>query len=498
MPLSDLQIQALARDAVQRATAGDFAGAEPLLAQMAEARPNSGQVLNLLGQARLKLGRFAEAREPLERAAKFLPKDAAAQVNLAGCLSVLGEHDKALTALERAALLKPGDAAIAHNRGRALEALGRADEAERAYDEALSIDHRLMPSLSARASLLLARGDWMGALGDLDMALTTRPNDPHLRLRRGELLLRQGDWLRGLADYEARLDIAGERYAPDLPRWQGEKLTGRLLIYPEQADIESDSAMRDTLMLARGVDAVVQCAPQLARVAGYADDPSRRLSRRFRGGRALAQPAASPGLDARTPCRRPARHGSRPNPRPVSAGSPAASRRPASPSSAIRPDRAMQPGRRQRHGVDAPRRACRHSDDPAAGSFRRLAVGSTDRNVAVVSDAGRAARGRERKAGGAAWEVLISAPVGGRPNGQDPVRQDLGQPRHRPISATASCCCISTVCCCTTFRGARALQEAVEKGYAPAAAAPGLRHARPSPSRRRRAAPRRPSRPASR
>ena len=264
MPLSDLQIQALARDAVQRATAGDFAGAEPLLAQMAEARPNSGQVLNLLGQARLKLGRFADAREPLERAAKFLPKDAAAQVNLAGCLSVLGEHDKALMALERAALLKPGDAAIAHNRGRALEALGRADEAERAYDEALSIDHRLMPSLSARASLLLARGDWMGALGDLDMALTTRPNDPHLRLRRGELLLRQGDWLRGLADHEARLDIAGERYAPDLPRWQGEPLTGPLLIYPEQADIESDSAMRDTLMLARGVEAVVQCAPQLA------------------------------------------------------------------------------------------------------------------------------------------------------------------------------------------------------------------------------------------
>jgi tetratricopeptide (TPR) repeat protein len=273
VPLSDLQIQALARDAVQRAAAGDFAGAEPLLAQMAEARPNSGQVLNLLGQARLKLGRFAEAREPLERAAKFLPKDAAAQVNLAGCLSVLGEHDKALTALERAALLKPGDAAIAHNKGRTLEALGRIDEAERAYDEALSIDHRLMPSLSARASLLLARGDWMGALGDLDRALTSRPNDPHLRLRRGALLLRQGDWLRGLADYEARLDIAGERYAPDLPRWQGEKLNGRLLVYPEQADIESDSAMRDTLMLARGIDAVVQCAPGLVE---WLDMPTNR------------------------------------------------------------------------------------------------------------------------------------------------------------------------------------------------------------------------------
>ena len=264
MALSDLQIQTLARDAVQRAAAGDFAGAEPLLAQVVEARPNSGQALHLLGQARLKLGRFAEAREPLERAAKFLPKEVAAQVNLAGCLSVLGEHEAALAALDRAARLKPGDAAIAHNRGRAFEALGRLDEAEHAYNEALSIDHRLMPSLSARANLLAARGDWIGALADLEMALTSRPSDPHLRLRRGELLLRQGDWLRGLLDHEARLELPGERYMPDLLRWQGEPLPGRLLIYPEQADIESDAAMRDTLMLARGVDAVVQCAPRLA------------------------------------------------------------------------------------------------------------------------------------------------------------------------------------------------------------------------------------------
>src|SRR5438045_7831238 len=114
---------------MQRASAGDFAGAEPLLAQMAEARPNSGQVFNLLGQARLKLGRFAEAREPLERAAMFLPREAAAQVNFAGCLSILGEHDAALAALDRALRLRPQDAAIQHNRGRAFEALGQSEDA---------------------------------------------------------------------------------------------------------------------------------------------------------------------------------------------------------------------------------------------------------------------------------------------------------------------------------------------------------------------------------
>ena len=263
MALSDQQIDSLAGQAIQRAAAGDFASAEALFARVVEARPNSGQALHLLGQVRLKLGRFAEAREPLQRAARFLPKDAAAQVNLAGCLSVLGEYGEALAALERATRLKPGDAAIAHNRGRALHALGRLDEAERAYDEALSIDHRLLPSLSARAALLEARGDWMGALADVDMALTSRPRDAALRLRRAELLLRQGDWLRGLDDYEARLELPGI-YAPPLPHWRGEPLQGRLLIYPEQADIESDAAMRDTLMLSRGIDAVVECSVRLA------------------------------------------------------------------------------------------------------------------------------------------------------------------------------------------------------------------------------------------
>ena len=271
MALSDQQIDSLGRDGLQRAAAGDCAGAEAVFARAAEARPNSGQLLHLLGQVRLKLGRFDDALEPLERAASFLPRDVAAQINLAGCLTRLGRHEGALAALDRAARLKPGDATIAHNRGHALEVLGRAEEAERAYDEALSIDHRLMPSLSARAGLLAARGDWMGALADLARALTSRPDDAALKLRRGELLLQQGDWSRGLSDYEARLEIAGDRYAPALPRWQGEPLEGPLLIYPEQADIDSDEAVRDTLMLARGIEAVVQGG---ARIAELLDRPT--------------------------------------------------------------------------------------------------------------------------------------------------------------------------------------------------------------------------------
>ena len=107
----------------------------------------------------------------------------------------------------------------------------------------------------------------MGALADLDMALTSRPDDAPLKLRRGELLLAQGDWLRGLPDYEARLDLPG-RYAPKLPRWQGEPLTGKLLLYAEQDDVESDAALRDTLLLARGVEAIVECSERIADALG--------------------------------------------------------------------------------------------------------------------------------------------------------------------------------------------------------------------------------------
>ena len=293
MALSDQKIQALGRDGLQLAARGDFAAAEELFARAVEARPNSGQLLHLLGQVRLKLGRFADAREPLERAVAFLPRDTAAQINLAGCLGRLGQHDAALATLERAARLKPGDAAIGYNRGRALEALGRSEEAERAYDEVLSIDHRLIPALSARASLLAVRGDWVGALADLDRALANRPDEASLKLRRGELLLQQGDWMRGLADHEARLEIPAERYVPALPPWQGEPLAGRLLIYPEQYDIDGDEAVRDTLMLARGVEAVVQCS---ATLDGWIERPTIRRDAPLEGFVAAAPLRSLPHL----------------------------------------------------------------------------------------------------------------------------------------------------------------------------------------------------------
>jgi hypothetical protein len=50
VPLNDQQIQALGRDAVQRAAAGDFAAAETMFSRIVDERPNAGQALHFLGQ----------------------------------------------------------------------------------------------------------------------------------------------------------------------------------------------------------------------------------------------------------------------------------------------------------------------------------------------------------------------------------------------------------------------------------------------------------------
>ncbi|MBM3643167.1 MAG: tetratricopeptide repeat protein [Alphaproteobacteria bacterium] len=278
---TDAELSDLSEQAARHAQAGDFAAAEPLYAEIADARPNSGAAQYLLGRVRLKMKRFADAREPLERGAKFLPREPAAHIDFAGCLSELGEREAALAALAKAERLIPDDAPLNYNKGRLLEALGRDAEAIAALDRALHADPYLTAARAARGRLYARRRETVAALGDIDAVLTERPGDVLLRRVRGDLFLASGDWLRGLADHEARLD------APDAARWtaaapawrEGPAPAGRLMLYPEQANAADPAALRDTLMLMRGAeslraeghDVVVQCLPGFDLLPGSDD-----------------------------------------------------------------------------------------------------------------------------------------------------------------------------------------------------------------------------------
>jgi len=244
--------QALANEALRRAQAGDLAGAEPLFSRLTELAPREASAWAGLGRCRLGLGRPESALVALRRAADLTPNESAAVVNLAGVLARLGRHAEALATLDRATATHPEDAAIAFNRGRTLQALGRHAEALQAYDLALAIDPRLLPALSARATLQAEQGDLASAILDLDQLLVQRPGDRRARVRRAELALATGDWLGGLGEREARFEIAADAddWRPALPLWRGGEIAGRrLLLFSELR--EDGAAIADTLQMLR-------------------------------------------------------------------------------------------------------------------------------------------------------------------------------------------------------------------------------------------------------
>lgn len=229
--------------------------------------PNNIAIVARLALVCLRGGDVAAAAPLFERIVAQRANDIGARINLAGCLMRMGRAADALPHIALAASFVPTDATIRSNHAHILRAAGRHAEARNEIEEALRIEPRLSAALSLRAELAAAEGDDITALGDLDTALTLKPNDATLRMRRAAIRLRRGDWLNGLAEYEARLEIASAKpYAPSLPRWEGEQpVAGQLvLVYAEQAEDASATALDDLRIVARHIRALADLGVMVA------------------------------------------------------------------------------------------------------------------------------------------------------------------------------------------------------------------------------------------
>ncbi len=158
------------------------------------------------------------------------------------------------------------------NLGLALTELGDTAEAERCYRVALQLDPRRVETLTNLSDLLLRQKRFADAESACRQAIAAAPDaaagaanygvllacmgwdaeaerslrraielDPaygKARFHLSCLLLQQGRWEEGWRQFEYRNPQAGATTAlpmPDLPRWQGEPLTGKsLLVLPEQ------------------------------------------------------------------------------------------------------------------------------------------------------------------------------------------------------------------------------------------------------------------------
>lgn len=131
--------------------AGDWKAAEPYLRQAVKLAPNDATALNYLGYSLLDRGlNLAEAQTLIERAAALKPDDGYIIDSLGWAHYRAGRYDKAVEALEKAIAEVPGDPTINDHLGDAYWKVGRRIEARFRWRAALDAD----PTEKQRAEIM--------------------------------------------------------------------------------------------------------------------------------------------------------------------------------------------------------------------------------------------------------------------------------------------------------------------------------------------------------
>jgi tetratricopeptide (TPR) repeat protein len=220
-------LQALNRLEEARA---NYQRAVALKPDLADARTNLGNVLQ-------SLNRHAESLEHYRQAIAHNPSSAEAHMSLGNALKALNQFDDALDANARAAALAPNSALAHVNLGGALQLHGRYEEAIDCYAKALMLDPKLASAQMNYGTALSALNRYDDAMSRFDKALALNPNLADAAWNKSLLCLTLGRFEEGWPLYEARWPAAvvglSQRKYPQ-PRWNGERLSGTLMIWGEQ------------------------------------------------------------------------------------------------------------------------------------------------------------------------------------------------------------------------------------------------------------------------
>lgn len=213
--------------------AGALAGAIGPARRAAALAPADGDVA-ALGAGLLLRARDPAAADAVRLAVALVPEDAALRFALADATKIAGDYGRAV-ALYRAALsVDPARAGGWFNLGVTLGDLGRQGDSVAPYARAVRLD--------------------------------PDPVDHRYNLAHAQLIT--GRWAEGWASFAVRFQ-AGVPY-PDrgLPRWRGEPLGGRtLLFHGEQGHGDAIQMMRYAPLIAQaGGRVVVECRPALVRL----------------------------------------------------------------------------------------------------------------------------------------------------------------------------------------------------------------------------------------
>ena len=249
---------------------GDHAGAIAAAHRAIAINPRWPVAYNNLGCALQESGRFDEAMNAIQRALALNPTSADAHSNLGGLLNETLRFDDALDACNRAIALSPRHAVALTNLGNALAGKGRIDEAISRHQQAMALEPHLAEPHNNHAHALKLAGRLEESIAAGRRAIQLKPDYPTAHANLAMSLLAKGKFSEGWDEYEWRWklkDLRSPRRHFSQPIWDGEPISGTLLLHAEQGFGDTLQFIRYLPMVAaRAKKVVVECQPGLQKV----------------------------------------------------------------------------------------------------------------------------------------------------------------------------------------------------------------------------------------
>ena len=193
--------------------------------QTAQHASRLARVLDLRAVALIEEGAHAEAAPLLSEALALLPSLRSLWLHRALARTGLEQYEDALMDLAQCVEMDGNDPDVHFLRAKLSLLAGNLEGARRATDRALQLrpDHPEAAELqrtmsecadvySEEATKLILLGSPADAVSNLTHAMSLKPNDPHLLMRRGAARRQNGQLLEAARDFEAAIRHSGGRF----------------------------------------------------------------------------------------------------------------------------------------------------------------------------------------------------------------------------------------------------------------------------------------------
>ncbi|HWR38603.1 MAG TPA: tetratricopeptide repeat protein [Patescibacteria group bacterium] len=214
---------------------GLFSEAKLSFRRVIELNPHSPDAYNNLGLIQTQEGSFEKAEASFRRSLELNPKFPDACNNLGIVLKYLHRRQEATYYFQQALRLNPLFPAAYNSLGTILTETGRHDLAEQCFRRAIRLNPDY-PDPYHNLGVLFTNLNHLAQAEDcFRQALALNPRFTDAEFSLATLYLLQARYEEGWEKYDKSRMIKHRQDQPDIPRWQGESLSGKkILLYYEQ------------------------------------------------------------------------------------------------------------------------------------------------------------------------------------------------------------------------------------------------------------------------